>query len=97
MRTQRRVSPTATCSLRNALLDASGALALVDWECAGEHAEAWDAALLWVFAPDWVRERLAAGYGSEGASRAAFLACVAFALTLARCSTTVKEGHPRRR
>lgn len=34
--------------------------AVVDWECAGPHAEGWDAALLSVFAPDWAREALAA-------------------------------------
>jgi hypothetical protein len=67
--------------LRNVLREPSGGLALVDWECAGLHAEAWDAALLWVFAPSWARERLAADHSASGASRAAFLACVAFALT----------------
>jgi hypothetical protein len=66
---------------RNVLRDGPGSLALVDWECAGEHAEAWDAALLWVFAPSWARERLAQGHSASRASRAAFLACVAFALT----------------
>jgi hypothetical protein len=66
---------------RNVLRDGTGALALVDWECAGEHADAWDAALLWVFAPSWARERLAQDHSASGASRAAFLACVGFALT----------------
>jgi hypothetical protein len=63
--------------LRNVLRDAAG-LALVDWECAGEHLVGWDAGLLWVFAPEWARRRLE---DEHAASRRAFLACVAFALT----------------
>jgi hypothetical protein len=67
--------------LRNVLVDAEGSMSIVDWECAGEHLEAWDAALLWVFAPAWARRRLEAEHAHPGARQRAFLACVAFALT----------------
>jgi hypothetical protein len=66
---------------RNVLVDAAGNLSIVDWECAGEHLEAWDAALLWVFAPRWARRRLEAEHALPRARHRAFLSCVAFALT----------------
>jgi aminoglycoside phosphotransferase (APT) family kinase protein len=66
--------------LRNVLSDPSGGLSLVDWECAGPHAAAWDDALLWVFAPEWVRGRIEAGHVGD-APRRALLASVAFALS----------------
>lgn len=64
--------------LRNVLADGPR-LSLVDWECAGMHAEAWDAALLWVWAPTWARDALAQGF-AEGAARRAFGACAVFAV-----------------
>jgi hypothetical protein len=67
--------------LRNVLVDAAGSMSIVDWECAGEHLEAWDAALLWVFAPAWARRRLEAEHAVPAARQRAFLSCVAFALT----------------
>lgn len=63
--------------LRN-VLDDGEMLGLVDWECAGLHAEAWDAALLWPWAPDPIREALA--FEREPA-RSAFFACVVFAIS----------------
>lgn len=60
--------------LRNVIRDEAG-LVLVDWECAGPHAEGWDAALLSVFAPTWARSRL-----REGLDAASFHACFVFAL-----------------
>ena len=61
--------------LRNVVCDREGALAVVDWECAGPHPRAWDAALLSVWAPRWAREALRAEHAAE-----AFDACAAFAL-----------------
>jgi hypothetical protein len=60
--------------LRNVLRDHAG-LVVVDWECAGTHAEGWDAALLSVFAPPWARAELA-----RGQDAASYRACFAFAL-----------------
>ena len=60
--------------LRNVMRDDRG-LIVVDWECAGPHAEGWDAALLSVFAPPFAREALA-----EGVDAASFHACFVFAL-----------------
>jgi len=60
--------------LRNVLRDERG-LVVVDWECAGSHAEGWDAALLSVFAPPFAREALA-----EGVDAASLRACYVFAL-----------------
>jgi len=60
--------------LRNVIRDGTG-LVLVDWECAGPHAEGWDAALLSVFAPEWARAPL-----SEGLAAASLHACFVFAL-----------------
>ncbi len=59
---------------RNVIRDAAG-LVVVDWECAGPHAEGWDAALLSVFAPPWARAPLA-----EGLDAASLHACFVFAL-----------------
>jgi hypothetical protein len=67
--------------LRNILVDSAGSISLVDWECAGTHPEAWDAALLWVFAPTWVRRRLEEEHARPVSRHRAFLSCVAFALT----------------
>jgi tRNA A-37 threonylcarbamoyl transferase component Bud32 len=50
-------------------------LVVVDWECAGPHAEGWDAALLSVFAPEWARVELARGLDPQS-----FRACFVFAL-----------------
>jgi hypothetical protein len=77
--------------LRNVLSDAGG-LALVDWECAGEHAEAWDAALLWAFAPAFARRQLEAEYAGDRGAWRAFLSCVAFAL----CREAFYRARPRR-
>ena len=60
--------------LRNVLRDARG-LVVVDWECAGPHAEGWDAALLSVFAPPLARAALA-----EGIDAKSLHACFVFAL-----------------
>ncbi len=60
--------------LRNVIGSDAG-LVLVDWECAGPHAEGWDAALLSVFAPQWARAPL-----SDGLDAASFHACFVFAL-----------------
>jgi hypothetical protein len=60
--------------LRNVIRDDAG-LVLVDWECAGTHAEGWDAALLSVFAPPWARAALA-----DGLDAPSFHACFVFAL-----------------
>jgi aminoglycoside phosphotransferase (APT) family kinase protein len=60
--------------LRNVLRDSRG-LVVVDWECAGPHAEGWDAALLSVFAPPFARDALA-----EGIDAASLRACFVFAL-----------------
>jgi hypothetical protein len=60
--------------LRNVMRDSQG-LAVIDWECAGAHAEGWDAALLSVFAPTWAREELA-----DGCDAASSRACFVFAL-----------------
>ncbi len=59
---------------RNVIRDGAG-LVVVDWECAGPHAEGWDAALLSVFAPPWARASLA-----EGLDPASVRACFVFAL-----------------
>jgi len=62
------------------LLRVPGGLALVDWECAGLHPAAWDRALLWVSLPA-ARGALEAGPpGGARGERAAFWACVSFAL-----------------
>jgi aminoglycoside/choline kinase family phosphotransferase len=60
--------------LRNVLRDDRG-LVVVDWECAGPHAEGWDAALLSVFAPAFAREALADGIDAKS-----LRACFVFAL-----------------
>jgi tRNA A-37 threonylcarbamoyl transferase component Bud32 len=60
--------------LRNVLRDERG-LVVVDWECAGPHAEGWDAALLSVFAPPFARAALA-----EGVDANSLRACFVFAL-----------------
>lgn len=60
--------------LRNVMRDASG-FAIVDWECAGTHADGWDGALLSVFAPPWARTELA-----RGCDPTSFHACYVFAL-----------------
>ncbi|HEY2368513.1 MAG TPA: aminoglycoside phosphotransferase family protein [Polyangiaceae bacterium] len=60
--------------LRNVLRDGRG-LVVVDWECAGPHAEGWDAALLSAFAPPFARAALA-----DGLDPASSRACYVFAL-----------------
>ena len=60
--------------LRNVLRDARG-LVVVDWECAGPHADGWDAALLSVFAPTFARTELA-----KDIDAASLRACFVFAL-----------------
>jgi hypothetical protein len=60
--------------LRNVVRDHRG-LVVVDWECAGPHAEGWDAALLSVFAPPVARAALA-----DGIDAASLRACYVFAL-----------------
>ena len=60
--------------LRNILRDDRG-LVVVDWECAGPHAEGWDAALLSVFAPPFARDLLA-----RDVDDASLRACFVFAL-----------------
>jgi hypothetical protein len=67
--------------LRNVIRADDGKLTLIDWECAGAHPEGWDAALLWVWMPEWARQSLRDDFEREGEGAAcAFLACVAFAL-----------------
>jgi len=61
--------------LRNVLRDDDDGLVIVDWECAGPHAEGWDAALLSVFAPPFAREALAKGIDAKS-----LRACFVFAL-----------------
>lgn len=65
---------------RNVILD--GDLArLVDLECAGEHPEAWDHALLWANVPPAVRPAIEAEFAVDDGPRGrAFRACVVFAL-----------------
>jgi hypothetical protein len=60
--------------LRN-VIDTGSGLVLVDWECAGLHADGWDAALLAVFAPLGARPALCAGVDARS-----FHACFVFAL-----------------
>jgi aminoglycoside phosphotransferase (APT) family kinase protein len=60
--------------LRNVMRD-KGGLVVIDWECAGLHAEGWDAALLSVFAPEWARRELA-----RGIDPASLRACTVFAI-----------------
>lgn len=65
---------------RNVIVD-DGAARLVDLECAGEHPEAWDHALLWANVPAAGRRAIAADFGVDAGPRgAAFWACVVFAL-----------------
>jgi hypothetical protein len=63
---------------RNAFALPGGAVALVDWECAGAHPAGWDRALLWVNAPA-ARARLEADLDA-GEAAGTFWACVLFAL-----------------
>jgi hypothetical protein len=66
--------------LRNVLHDdATGALALVDWECAGTHVRDWDLALLWAQLGDAARATLEAMIDGEPRRRA-FHALAAFAI-----------------
>jgi len=50
-------------------------LTLVDWECAGHYVRGWDAALVWTFAPAWLRTKL-----EEEDPTPRFRALIAFAL-----------------
>lgn len=47
---------------RNILAELDGALAIVDWECAGAYPRGWDAALLWIWAPPETRGALERSY-----------------------------------
>ena len=61
------------------LLRVEGGLVPVDWECAGAHPVGWDRALLWANLPA-ARARLESSVAGDPAARAAFWACVGFAL-----------------
>ena len=65
---------------RNVLVDGDAAH-LVDLECAGDHPEAWDHALLWANLPTGLRPLVEADFDlSTFPRRRAFWACVVFAL-----------------
>lgn len=65
---------------RNVIVDGEVAR-LVDLECAGDHPEAWDHALLWANVPAAARRRVAADFeDGPPPRRRAFWACVVFAL-----------------
>lgn len=65
---------------RNVIVDGATAR-LVDLECAGDHPEAWDHALLWANVPAAARLRIEEDFGSDPPPRRhAFWACVVFAL-----------------
>lgn len=65
---------------RNILIDESGAVALIDWECAGRHARDWDRALLWANLGGAGRSRIERSVGADPARNTAFRALCAFAL-----------------
>lgn len=65
---------------RNVIVD-EGVARLVDLECAGEHPEAWDHALLWANVPGAGRRAIEADFDVDAGPRGcAFWACVVFAL-----------------
>lgn len=65
---------------RNIVVDGDVAR-LVDLECAGDHPEAWDHALLWANVAAAARRVIEADFGAEPGPRGrAFWACVVFAL-----------------
>jgi hypothetical protein len=65
---------------RNVIVDGATAR-LVDLECAGDHPEAWDHALLWANVPAAARLRVEEDFGRDPPPRRrAFWACVVFAL-----------------
>jgi hypothetical protein len=65
---------------RNVIVDGAAAR-LVDLECAGDHPEAWDHALLWANVPAAARLRVEDDFGLDPSPRRrAFWACVVFAL-----------------
>ncbi len=73
---------------RNVLSAPGGELAVVDWECAGAHPTGWDAALLYAFAPEWVRARLL----TLGADTPRMLALAAFAVARELFYRRASEG-----
>ncbi len=69
---------------RNVMVARDGAR-LVDLECAGDHAEGWDHALLRVNVPDALAALVDDDFGTGGARRGrAYRACVVFALVRER-------------
>lgn len=65
---------------RNAIVDGPAAR-LVDLECAGDHPEAWDHALLWANLPAALRTAVEADFAVDAGPRGrSFRACVVFAL-----------------
>jgi Ser/Thr protein kinase RdoA (MazF antagonist) len=65
---------------RNVIVDGASAR-LVDLECAGDHPEAWDHALLWANLCPAVRRVVETDFGLDDGPRGqAFRACVVFAL-----------------
>jgi hypothetical protein len=65
---------------RNVIVDGASAR-LVDLECAGDHPEAWDHALLWANLSPAIRRVVEADFGLDHGPRGqAFRACVVFAL-----------------
>ncbi len=76
------------------LLRVDGGLAPVDWECAGSHLEGWDRALLWANLPQ-ARAALEAAAGEAPRERAAFWACVGFALVRELKFRRARPGDPR--
>lgn len=80
---------------RNVIVDGAAAR-LVDLECAGDHPEAWDHALLWANLPPALRRAVEAEFAVDDGPRGrAFRACVVFALVrelkFARSSALVGE------
>lgn len=71
--------------LRNVLQCSDGDLAWIDLECAGQHAQGWDLALLWVNVHDADREAIVAFAEQEDnedsrANLRSFYACALFAI-----------------
>jgi hypothetical protein len=80
----RRVRSHGDLLPRNVMVTGEGAR-LVDLECAGEHAEGWDHALLRVNVPDALAAVVDADFGRGDPRRVrAYRACVAFALVRER-------------
>ena len=79
---------------RNVLVDGD-AVALIDWECAGDHARDWDRALLWANVDAAGRSRIEGSIGADPERNRGFRAMCAFALArevkFARAGTTIRS------